>query len=125
MGVFLVFGTCMALLAGVTLTWPGTALDRSWELNPHAHARLAPLGRSAGLLFFLLAVALALSAVGWFRRRRWGWLFATCIIAVQVLGDITNAVSGNWAQGMVGATIAGALLIYLLRPNVRSVFSSE
>jgi len=122
MGIFLLFGTCMALVAGITLTWPGTALDRNWMLNPHAHARLAPLGRSAGLLFFLLAIALAISAVGWFKRRRWGWLFAICVIAVQVLGDIINALSGNLVQGVVGATIAGALLTYLLQSKVRSAF---
>ena len=123
MGIFLVFGACMALLASVTLTWPGTALDQSWKLNPHAYARLAPLGRNAGLLFFILALALGLSAFGWFQRRRWGWLCATVLIATQILGDIINAVSGNPAEGLVGATIASALLAYLLRSTVRAAFS--
>ena len=33
----------MASLAGTTLVWQGTALDRIWSLNPHAHKELAPL----------------------------------------------------------------------------------
>lgn len=120
----MVFGACMALLASITLTWPGTALDQSWKLNPHTHARLASLGRNAGLLFLILALALGLSAFGWFQRRRWGWLCATVLIATQILGAIINAVSGNTAQGLVGATIASALLAYLLRPTVRAAFSA-
>jgi NADH:ubiquinone oxidoreductase subunit 2 (subunit N) len=123
MGIFLMFGACMALLASITLTWPGTPLDKSWKLNPQAHARLAPLGRTAGLLFFLLAIALGLSALGWWRRRHWGWLSATFLIAAQVLGDIINAASGNLLHGLVGTTIASALLIYLLRPSVRAAFA--
>jgi hypothetical protein len=122
MGIFLVFGTCMALLAAGTLTWPGTPLDQAWKLNPHAQIRLRPLGTTAGILFFLLAFALGLSAFGWFRRRRWAWLLATLLIATQVLGDIINAASGNLLQGLVGATIAAALLFYLLHPAVRSAF---
>lgn len=63
------------------------------------------------------------NSAGWFGRRRWGWLFATFLIAAQVLGDIINTVSGNPAQGLVGATIASALLVYLLRSTVRSAFA--
>lgn len=113
----------MASLAATTLTWPGTPLDTAWKLNPPAQVRLRPLGTTAGILFVTLAFALALAAIGWFRRRRWGWMLATIVIATQVLGDIVNAASGNLLQGLVGATIASALLFYLLRPAVRSAFS--
>ena len=33
-GLFLLFGMTMAALAGTTLVWPGTTLDRIWVLNP-------------------------------------------------------------------------------------------
>jgi len=42
-GIFLVFGALMAALAGTTLLWSGTGLDRIWMLNPSAHRQLAPL----------------------------------------------------------------------------------
>jgi len=45
------------------------------------------------------------------------------IIASQVLGDLVNALRGEWLKGTVGVVIAGALLIYLLGSNVRSAFA--
>src|SRR5271163_4213354 len=73
MGIFLVFGACMASLAGLTLALPGTALDRIWLLNPRAYKQLAPLGKEVGIPFLLLAAALVAAAAGWFKRRVWGW----------------------------------------------------
>jgi hypothetical protein len=54
-GVFLVFGACMAALAGTTLVWQGTALDRLWVLNKSAYMQLAPIGRLVGTLFLVLS----------------------------------------------------------------------
>ena len=62
------------------------------------------------------------AAIGWIRRRFWGWALAVIIIASQVLGDLVNAVRGEFWKGAVGVAIAGALLVYLLRPNVRRAF---
>ena len=72
-GVFLFFGATMASLAGISLFWRGTSLDRIWSLNPAAYRQLAPLGRTVGILFVLLGAALAAAGIGWFRRRLWGW----------------------------------------------------
>jgi hypothetical protein len=63
--------------------------------------------------------------MGWFKRRLWGWQLAVGIIAVQVLGDLVNAFMGDLVRGGVGFVIAGALLVYLLRPEVRAAFASS
>ena len=44
------------------------------------------------------------------------------IIATQVLGDSVSILMGQFVRGAVGVTIAGALLFYLLRPEVRGAF---
>ena len=123
MGVFLFFGAAMASLAGTTLTWPGTSLDRLWALNPTAHKQLATLAKPAGILFLLLAAVLALAGIGWFKHRLWGWRLAAAVIATQVLGDLVNFFRGDYWRGGVGFSIAAALLLYLLRPAVRAVFN--
>jgi hypothetical protein len=76
----------------------------------------------AGALFLLLTAVLAMSAVGWFRRRIWGWRLAMAIIATQLLGDFINLLRGEWIGGGVGVIIASALLLFLVRPATRAQF---
>jgi hypothetical protein len=121
-GVFLFFGAWMAGLAATTLLLPGTQLDRAWILNPTAYKQLSPLGGKAGILFLLVAVALAVSGVGWFRHRVWGWRLAVAIIGTQVIGDIVYVVRGDLLRGGTGVIIAGTLLLYLLRRRLRVAF---
>ena len=122
-GIFLFFGATMASLAAITLLWRGTSLDRIWSLNPNAYRQLAPLGRSVGVLFFLLGMALAVAGVGWFRRCLWGWRLAVAIITIQIVGDVINCIRGDWQHGGIGVVIAAALLLFLLRPTVRKAFA--
>jgi hypothetical protein len=122
-GVFLLFGAGMASLAAITLLWRGSPLDHVWVLNPTAYKQIAPLGYIAGVLFLLLSAALVMAAIGWFRRRLWGWILAVAILAIQVLGDIVNCFRGEWLHGVTGVIIAVALMLFLLRTKVRSAFA--
>jgi hypothetical protein len=122
-GIFLFFGAVMASLAAVTLLWRGTVLDRIWELNPVAYQQLAPLDGTAGILFLLLGAALTVAGIGWFRRRLWGWRLAVLIIATQILGDVVPLVRGDLLRGGAGIILAGALLLFLLRPKMRARFA--
>jgi hypothetical protein len=124
-GIFLLFGTVMAFLAGTTLIWRGTFLDRMWVLNPRAYEELAPLGKPAGFLFLLVAVALILAGTGWLKRRRWGWQLTIAIIGMQVLGDSISILLGRTVQGLIGVAIAAAVLLYITRPYVRATFAVE
>ena len=121
-GIFLFFGAVMASLAAITLLWRGTALDRIWALHPTAYKQLAPLGNIVGILFLVLGAALFTAGIGWFRRRLWGWRLAVVIIATQVLGDVVNCFRGDLLRGGSGVIIAGALLLFLLRSNIRAAF---
>src|SRR5262249_29445924 len=115
-------GAIVASLAGTTLVWRGTPLDRMWDLNPLAYDRLRQFGRPIGIPFIVLGTVLATAAIGWWMRRRWGWRLAVAIITTQVLGDVANALLGRVVEGGIGATIAGALLYYLLRAPMRAAF---
>jgi hypothetical protein len=67
-------------------------------------------------------VLLGLAAVGWFRRKRWGWMLGVTIIAINATGDLINGVMGEWLKGAFGVVIAGLLLIYMTRSEVRKYF---
>ena len=124
-GVFWFFGAVMAAYACVTLLWPGTILDRLWELNISAHVQLLLMGRAIALLFLVLGAALLATGIGWSRRRAWGWTLGVILLATQVTGDLANAAMGEYMRGGVGVLIAGSLLFYLFRPNVKQVFATS
>jgi hypothetical protein len=122
-GIFLFFGSLMAGLAAVTLLWRGTDLDRLWVLNPAAYRQLTSLGGIVGIFFLALGMALTMAGIGWFRRRLWGWKLTVAIIATQVLGDVVYCLTGDFVRGGTGVIIAGALLLFLLRSEVRGTFA--
>jgi hypothetical protein len=123
--VFFVFGATMSSYAAVTLLKPGTFLDALWVLNKQGHEGLAGLGRWAALPFAILIPMLGLAAVGWFRRRYWGWVLGVAIIAINMAGDIGQVVLGERWKGAVGAAIAGLLLFYMTRAAVRTYFRRD
>lgn len=124
-GVFFVFGAIMSAYAAITLLVPGTFLDALWALNKHGHEGLAVLGRLAALPFAILFPMLGLAAVGWFRRRHWGWVLGVTIIAINMAGDVGQFVFGERWKGAVGVAIAGLLLICMTRAGVRNYFRRE
>ena len=125
MGIFFLFGAIMAAYAAVTLLKPGTVLDRLWALNKTGHVQLATLGKGAGLGFAVLSALMCSAAGGWFRRRSWGWVLGTTIIAINAAGDLVNLTVGEHLKGASGVTIAGLLLIYMTRLRVRSYFGTK
>jgi hypothetical protein len=121
-GVFWLFAATMAAFAGTTLIWQHTFLARAWGLNPHAWRMLAPIGNIAGPLFLAFSALLLTTAILWFRRHLCGWRLAIAILLTQVAGDLVNLMRGDYRRGGTGVVIAGVLLYFLLRPQMRPNF---
>src|SRR5438874_10371963 len=64
------------------------------------------------------------AGVGWFRRRFWGWALAVTIVTIQVVGSLMNAILGSAFKGVIGLILAGILLYFLLRLQVRGFFAN-
>ena len=111
----------MAGLAAVLLLFPGSVLDPVWRLNAHAHEVFIPMGLWAVLLMILVSCACAIAAIGLWKCKRWGYVTALTILAVNLVGDSTNSFVGHDWRTLIGIPIGGAMTLYLVRR--RSVFA--
>src|SRR5581483_3033098 len=123
MAIFWVFAACMAALAGITLVWRGTMLDKVWALNKPAYAVLSPIAGVVGPLFLVLSAIMVSITMGWLRRKLWAWWLALIVLGTQIIGDIVNLVRGDLLRGIAGVVIASALLFLLAQREVRDQFS--
>ncbi len=119
---FFVFGSLMAFIACVGLLVPGGFLEPIWQLNPQAHVALADLRSWGVVLMLAVAIACALASVGLWIRTRWGHRLALSILAVNLLGDVLNAVVRGDLRTLIGIPIGGALIWYLLSSRTRAQF---
>ncbi len=122
LSAFFVFGALMAFLAFLGLLLSGSFLEHIWRLNPAAHLALARLGTLGMLLMSIVAIACALAAFGLWTRAQWGRRLAVGILAVNLLGDVLNAVTRGDLRTLIGIPIGGAMIFYLLRPRTRTQF---
>lgn len=122
LGAFCIFATAMSALASTTLLAPGGPLDAIWRVKPGGYAQLRALGPWVGWGFAALGFAALATCYGVFRRRRWGWWAAVIGISGNGLGDLARGITGAWLDGLVGVTVAGAILWWLTRLRVRALF---
>jgi len=119
---FFVFGALMAFLAFLGLLLSGGFLDPIWRLNPDAHRALTELGAWGLLLMVAVAVASALAASGLWMQAQWGRRLAVGIFAINLIGDVMNAVARGELRTLIGIPIGGAMIFYLLRTRTRAQF---
>jgi len=117
---FFVFGCAVSSLALASLLLPSSPLRYIWRINPRALEAFGSMGSWAYLMLVVIAAVCALSAVGVWRRRRWGYALAIAILAANMVGDAANAVFGNEHRAAAGVLIVGVLLVYLTRSKVRA-----
>jgi hypothetical protein len=122
LAAFFLFGALMASLSFVGLLLPGGALDAIWQFNPRARVALTELGVWGIVLMLAVAIACAFASVGIWVRTSWGRRLAIGILAVNLLGDLLNAVVGGDLRTLIGIPIGGALILYLLSSRTRAQF---
>ena len=123
LSIFFLFGACASFLSFVSLFWPGSFLEPMWRLNPRARVAFGGMGVWAVVLMGAVCAACVTAAVGLWRGARWGYQLACALLAINLLGDITNAVTGTEPRAAIGIPIALALLAYLLSRRVRRFFA--
>jgi uncharacterized membrane protein (DUF2068 family) len=115
LAAFFAFGTVMCSLTVFLLCCPGTALDSLWRINPEAYRGFHSLGSAAVLLMVVVGLACGLATIGLWRGTTWGVRLAIVILAINLGGDIFNAIGRHDYRAIVGVPVAGAMIIYLIR----------
>ncbi len=119
------FAFVAAVIAGVaaaSLAFPGSGLEPMWRLNPRGYQAFASMHGWAVLFLSAVSGMSVITGIGLWRRRRWGYVIAVVGLAIQLIGDILNVVLGTEPRAIIGVPIVAALLLYLSRPKIRSVF---
>ena len=122
LSIFFLAGAAISLTASLSLLRPNSFLESMWRLNPRAQENLSSLGLWAVLLLAIVSLFCATAAIGLWRGSRWGHWLAICLIATNLIGDITNVVLGTEPRAIAGIPIAAAILLYLLSKKVRRSF---
>lgn len=122
LATFLATATVILVAAGLALLLPGSAMEVVWLVYPARRAILMPYRVWLGPGFLGLAVLMAAASVGCVQRRRWGWRLAVTIFAVNGLSDAAQVIFGRVVEGGIGVVVAGAVLFYLMRANVRAEY---
>ena len=115
LALFFAFGTTMCALTIVLLLFPGTELDSLWHLNPDAHLAFQSFERLAVLLMAMVGIGCAFAAIGLWHRALWGIRLALTILALNIMGDLLNALVRHDYRALIGLPIGGAMIFYLAR----------
>lgn len=113
------FGTVASLFAVITLMFPGRFLDVAWQVNPHAREGFIRIGGWSVLLMSAVFVACLLTAIGLWRRLKWGYWMALVMLIVNLIGVAINVIAGTDRRAIVGIPVVLILLLLLMRRNTR------
>ena len=125
LSVFSLVAAVLASVAAISLAFPGGPLEPMWQLNPRGHEDFARMHGWAVLLLAGVSGMCGITAIGLWRRRRWGYAIAVAGLSMHLVGDILSVVLGTEPRAIIGIPIVAALLVYLSRPHVRSAFAGE
>ena len=120
------FAAFISLLVGIVLLFPGSGLDRIWQLNQPAHAAFQSMGKWVGAAFFVLAIPAGIIAVGFSRGRRWAWWAAVVMFVANSVGDVGSLiVMRNYVRAGSGVVVDGIFLMVLFSGSVRGYFDES
>ena len=113
--------TIIALVAGLSLVWPGTVFDLLWKLNPAARTEFVSGGRLVGLLFLCLAIMTSVAGVGLVKGKAWAWWLALLLLVAVGAVNLTRLLAGDPGE-VFGTPFTLALLVLHVQPKVREFF---
>jgi hypothetical protein len=125
LAAFFCFGAAMCSLTLFLLLFPGTALDAAWRLKPSAQTELTSVRSITIPLMLVVGAACVAAAVGLSKCAEWGRRVAIAVLAVNLIGDCSNAVlRADW-RTLLGLPIGALMILYLMSRRVRRCFGQS
>ncbi|MGH8101259.1 MAG: hypothetical protein ACREIW_08170 [Chthoniobacterales bacterium] len=115
LAAFFGIGATMCALTIALLLFPKTPLDSLWQLNPDAHAAFQAIGSWAIAIMIMVGTGCCFAAIGLWQGAAWGSRLASMILALNVIGDLMNAVFRHDYRALIGLPVAAAMIYYLSR----------
>ncbi|MGD0735730.1 MAG: hypothetical protein ABR976_11310 [Terracidiphilus sp.] len=117
---FLLLAAVIALVTGISLLFPNPVWNSLWNLNRPAYIAFEKFGRLSGVLLLAVCAGACAAGVGLLRRRRWAWLIAVTLFAMNGLGDLASLfLMHDLVKGFSGLLVAGVFLYLLTRPGLK------
>lgn len=125
LSIFFLFGAVMSFIASASLLFPGSFLEPAWRFNPRAREEFTSIGVWAVVLMCAVCMACALASVGLWQGARWGYLLAVALLLINLLGDISNVVTGTELRAVIGIPVVLAIIAFLMSRRARIFFASH
>lgn len=123
------------ILAAISLVWSGLEFGvgglNAFFGNLFGAQRMAEFGTSSawsGTLGILTAVVQIVVAFGLLAMKKWAWILALVGVALTVIEGFFGMFAGGpfaFMCGTIGLIVPVIILIYLLRPSIRSLFGIQ
>ncbi|HVF70520.1 MAG TPA: hypothetical protein VM940_02830 [Chthoniobacterales bacterium] len=111
--IFFAGGALICIAVMLALAFPGGPLEPMWLLKPEAQTEFQDFGTWSIALMAVVGAACGLAAFGLARRAEWGRRLALCILTVNLIGDLMNAVFRGDLRTLIGLPIGGVMIWYL------------
>lgn len=105
----------MCVLTIALLFFPGTAFDSLWRINPDAHSAFQSIGDWSIAIMFLVGSTCLFAAIGLWRGAVWGSRLAIIVLAVNLIGDLSNTLFRDDFRALIGVPISAVMILYLVR----------
>ena len=112
LAILAIIGGILGILAGVSGLALGPALDAS--------NRVAVLGLNGAAL--ILGILELVIGIGLWLLKPWAWSMAVIVFVLEAISRALGLVSGPGLGPVLGLIVAGVILFYLFRPEVKAAF---
>jgi hypothetical protein len=115
------------LLGGIGLAAIGSVLPTMTAVDPNAGGQMALVGVlggggiAIGAVLIILGIISFIVAWGLLKGSGWAWTITIILSIISIIMGILSLVAGNFGS-VVNIVIAGIIIYYLFRPNVKAFF---